>query len=130
MFDLDFQGHAIKLEFFIITVGFLDPENIPLRNIFEKFGREGKNPGGVVSTPLGVFGWRNTLGICGLITQKTSIQHAFAQFSKYRAETSQLHPTRHCGKFITIGCRLSRYCKFSSEVFPLGSLRMAKTLYL
>ena len=38
-----------------------------MRNIFEKFGREGKNPGGVASTPpLGVFGWRNTLGVCGL----------------------------------------------------------------
>ena len=51
MFDLDFQGHAIKIEFFIITVGFLDPENIPMRNIFEKFGREDQNPGGVVPTP-------------------------------------------------------------------------------
>jgi len=39
-----------------------------MRNIFKKFGREGKNPGGVASTPpLGVFGWRNTLGVCGLI---------------------------------------------------------------
>ena len=46
VFDLDFQGHAIKIEFFIITVGFLDPENIPMRNIFEKFGREDQNPGG------------------------------------------------------------------------------------
>ena len=25
MFDLDFQGHAMKIEFFIITVGFPDP---------------------------------------------------------------------------------------------------------
>ena len=40
-----------------------------MRNIFKKFGREGKNPGGVASTPppLGVFGWRNTLGVCGLM---------------------------------------------------------------
>ena len=66
VFDLDFQGHAIKIEFFIITVGFLDPENIPTRNIFKKFGREGKNLGGFHPPPLGVFGWRNTLGICGL----------------------------------------------------------------
>ena len=41
----------------------LDPENIPMRNIFKKFGREGKNPGGLYQPPLGVFGWRNTLGI-------------------------------------------------------------------
>ena len=54
--------------FFIITVGFLDPENIPMRNIFKKFGREGKNPGGVASTPpLGVRRWIFTLGIWGLI---------------------------------------------------------------
>ena len=43
----------MKIEFFIITVEFLDPENIPMTNIFKKFGREGKNPGGMVSTPLG-----------------------------------------------------------------------------
>ena len=44
VFDLDFQGHTII--FFIIPVGFFDPENIPMRNIFKNFGREGKNPGG------------------------------------------------------------------------------------
>jgi hypothetical protein len=33
VFDLDFQGHTMKIEFFIITVGFFDPENISLRNI-------------------------------------------------------------------------------------------------
>ena len=27
----------------------------------------------------------------GLITQKTLIRHAFAQFSRYRVETSQVH---------------------------------------
>ena len=49
--------------FFIITVGFLDPENIPMRNIFKKFGREGKNPGGVTSTPpLGRFRLAKYLG--------------------------------------------------------------------
>ena len=38
--------------FFVITVGFLDPENIPIRDIFEKFLREDQNPGGgVVPTP-------------------------------------------------------------------------------
>ena len=44
----------LLLFIFIITVGFLDPENIPMRNIFEKFGQEGKTPGGIVSTPLDV----------------------------------------------------------------------------
>ena len=62
MFDLDFQGHAIKIEFFHYTVKFLDPENIPMRNIFKKFGREGTNPGGVVSTPLGRFRLAKYLG--------------------------------------------------------------------
>ena len=38
-----------------------------MRNFFKKFGREGRNPGGLYQPPLGVFGWRNTLGICGLI---------------------------------------------------------------
>ena len=55
VFDLDFQGHAIKIKIFVITVGFLDPENIPMRYIFKKFGREGKNPGGLHQPPpLGV----------------------------------------------------------------------------
>ena len=31
--------------------GYLDPENIPTRNIFKKFGREGKNPGGWFPPP-------------------------------------------------------------------------------
>ena len=73
VFDLDFQSHAMKIEFFIITGGFLDPpplpENIPMRNISIKFGREGKNPGGWYPPDLSVFGWRNTLGICGLTTK-------------------------------------------------------------
>ena len=33
--DLDFQGYAMKIKknkIFIITVGFLDPENIPMKN--------------------------------------------------------------------------------------------------
>ena len=62
VFDLDFQGHAIKIEFFIITVGFLDPENIPMRNIFKKFGREGKIQGGLYQPPLGVFRLAKYLG--------------------------------------------------------------------
>ena len=33
-----------------------------MRNIFKKFGREGKNPGGVVSTPLGRFRLAKYLG--------------------------------------------------------------------
>ena len=53
VFDLDLQGHAIKIDFFIITVGFLDPENILMRNIFKKFGREGKNPWGLYQPPHG-----------------------------------------------------------------------------
>ena len=61
VFDLDCQGHAIKIDFFfIITVGFLDPENIPMRNIFEIFGREGENPGGGI--PPGRFRLAKYLG--------------------------------------------------------------------
>ena len=62
VFDLDFQGHAMKMNFFVITVGFLDPENIPMRNIFKKFGREGKNPGGLHQPPLGRFRLAKYLG--------------------------------------------------------------------
>ena len=51
VFDLNFQDHTLKLDFFIITVGFLDPENIPVRNIFKRFGREGENPGGGIHPP-------------------------------------------------------------------------------
>ena len=43
----------------------IDANNKPMRNIFKKFGREGKIQG-VASTPLGVFGWRNTSGVWGL----------------------------------------------------------------
>ena len=46
MIDLDFQGYAMKIKKLIITVGFLDPKNIPMKN-----------------TPVAVFGWRNTLGV-------------------------------------------------------------------
>ena len=67
VFDLDFQGHTIKIEFFHYHRWFLDPENIPMKNISSKFGREGKNPGGWYPPHLDVFGWRNTLGICRLI---------------------------------------------------------------
>ena len=55
------EGHTIKIEIFIITVGFLDPENIPMRNIFKKIGREDKNPG-VASTPLRRFRLAKYLG--------------------------------------------------------------------
>ena len=54
VFDLDFQGHAIKIEFFSLSpLDSLTPKNIPMRNIFKKFGREGKNPGGWYPPPLG-----------------------------------------------------------------------------
>ena len=49
--------------FSLSPLEFLDPKNIPTRNIFKKFEREGKNPGGLhPPPPLGVFGWRKYLG--------------------------------------------------------------------
>ena len=38
-------SQAMKLEFFVITVGFLCPVNISLRGIFETFGRKNKTRG-------------------------------------------------------------------------------------
>ena len=81
VFDLDFQGHAMKIEFFIITVGFLDPENISMRNIFEKFGREDQNPGGWYPPPLGVRRWIFTLGICGLTSNLDNCRVTYAHYS-------------------------------------------------
>ena len=69
------KGHAKRCLtlIFIIAVGFLVPENMPMRNISKKFGREDKNPGGCINPPpLRRFGWRNTLGICGLNTNNVS----------------------------------------------------------
>ena len=55
--DLEFQGHAIKIEkILIITIGFLDPETIPMKNFTKKFGREDQNPGGCSNPP-----WLQTL---------------------------------------------------------------------
>ena len=59
---LIFKVMQYRYNFFIITVGFLDPENIPMRNIF-KNSDGNANIQGVASTPLGVFDWRNTLGV-------------------------------------------------------------------
>ena len=53
----------------------------PLRNICEKFGREGKNPEEIASTPSGVFGWRNTLVVCGL---KSGLVNIFETLSWFK----------------------------------------------
>ena len=46
----------------------LTPRTYPWEIFSKKFGRECKNPGwGLHQPPLGVFGWRNTLGVCGLM---------------------------------------------------------------
>ena len=42
VFNLDVQGHAIKIKYLVITVRFCDHEKIPLCYSFEKFQREGK----------------------------------------------------------------------------------------
>ena len=38
-----------------------------MKNISKQFERKGKNPGGGTHPHLGIFGWRNTLGVWGLI---------------------------------------------------------------
>ena len=55
--DLEFQGHAIEIENFNYTIGFLDPETILMKNSQKKFGREDKNPGGLQQPPS----WLQTL---------------------------------------------------------------------
>ena len=62
VFDLDLQGHAMKIEFFHYH------RWIPWlrKHTHEKYFRKNRTgrpkSRGVVSLPLGVFGWRNTLG--------------------------------------------------------------------
>ena len=69
MFDLDdFQGHAIKIEFFHYHRWIPWPRKHTHEKYFQKIRTGRQKSRGVASTPpLGVFGWRNTLGICGLI---------------------------------------------------------------
>ena len=67
VFDLDFQGHAIKIEFFHYHRWIPWPRKHTHEKYFQKIRTGRQKSRGVVSTPpLGVFGWRNTLGICGL----------------------------------------------------------------
>ena len=61
-----------------------------MRNIFKQFGREGKNPGGCIHPPPpSVFGWRNTLGICGLSLQlkKRMVKSLLWSVTLYASET-------------------------------------------
>ena len=73
MFDLDFQGHAIKIEFFHYHRWIPWPRKHTHEKYFQKIrtGRQ-KSRGGCINPPLGVFGWRNTLGVCGLIKQSST----------------------------------------------------------
>ena len=87
--------------FFIITVGFLDPENIPMRNISEKFGREDQNPGEEVPTPLGVRRWIFTLGICGLNAERDEYVYTKKMFL---AQYNQLFSSAILNSF----CRMTR----------------------
>ena len=74
MFDLDFQGHAIKIELFHYHRWIPWPRKHTHEKYFQKIRTGRQKSRGVASTPLlGVFGWRNTLGICGLIESSTYI---------------------------------------------------------
>ena len=69
VFDLDFQGHAIKIEFFHYHRWIPWPRKHTHEKYFWKIrtGRPKSRGGGVVPTPpLGVRRWIFTLGICGL----------------------------------------------------------------
>ena len=107
VFDLDFQGHAIKIEFFSLSpLDSLTPKNIPMRNIFKKFGREGKNPGGVASTPpLGVRRWIFTLGIWGLTTK--ILNNIFKKVNTANNSEVQFK----CLYYTIIGLYLSLLCR-------------------
>ena len=67
VFDLDFQGHAIKIEFFHYHRWIPWPRKHTQEKYLKKIrtGRQ-KSRRGCINPPLGVFGWRNTLGVCGL----------------------------------------------------------------
>ena len=76
VFGLDFQGHAIKIEFFHYHRWIPWPRKHTHEKYFQKIRTGRQKSRGVVSTPLGVFGWRNTLGICGLISQAIFCCHS------------------------------------------------------
>ena len=91
VFDLDFQGHAIKIEFFHYHRWIPWPRKHTHEKYFWKIrtGRP-KSRGGVVPTPpLGVRRWIFTLGICGL---KMSI---YSDNKCYATKTIATHPIRN-----------------------------------
>ena len=62
MKGIEFQRHAMT-----ITIGFIDPRNIPSNTFTTKFGREVKNPGGLQQPLLAVNVVRNSLVVGGSI---------------------------------------------------------------
>ena len=69
-FDLDFQGHAIKIEFFHYHRWIPWPRKHTHEKYFWKIRTGRPKSRGVVPTPpLGVRRWIFTLGICGLISR-------------------------------------------------------------
>ena len=73
--DLEFQGHVIEIKILIITIGFVDPETIPMKNFTKIFGRKDQNPEGVAKTPLVAnFSW-NSLVVRGLIFTNSVFLH-------------------------------------------------------
>ena len=61
VFDLDSQGHAMKIEFFHYHYWIPWPENIPMRNIFKiRTGRQKSR--GLYQPPLGLFRLAKYLG--------------------------------------------------------------------
>ena len=76
MFDLDFQSHAMKIEFFHYHRWIPWPRKHTHEKYSQKIRTGRQKSRGVASTPpLGVFGWRNTLGICGLTLRYRNINN-------------------------------------------------------
>ena len=86
VFDLDFQGHAIKKEFFHYHRWIPWPQKHTHEKYFWKIRTGRPKSRGVVPPPLGVRRWIFTLGICGLTDC-----YIFAQlFRSFEVDNKQL----------------------------------------
>ena len=88
VFDLDSQGHAMKIEFFNYH-HWIPRSRKHTHEEYLKKNSDGKaeiQGGGccINPPPLGVFGWRNTLGICGLMMTMWVVYHFFRKGSRIR----------------------------------------------
>ena len=73
VFDLDFQGHAMKIEFFHYYCWIPWPRKHTHEKYFRKIGREGKNPGGWYPPPLRRFRLAKYLSCLRVNTDNTKV---------------------------------------------------------